>query len=171
MRQCSIGGCTRPHRAKGLCGLHYSREWSLAHPKHKERQREYHRKRYQDNPSEYNQRSRRYYSQHSGIIKQQTKKRREAHPERQREYRLLQQYGLNSEQYDKALTCQGHRCAICGVKQDEVRRRFSVDHDHTTKKNRGLLCDKCNMGIGCLGDSPDRLRRAAKYIIQWAVPH
>jgi len=41
---------------------------------------------------------------------------------------------------------------------------FNVDHDHKTKKVRGLLCFGCNTGIGCLRDNPSRLRSAADYL-------
>jgi hypothetical protein len=39
-----------------------------------------------------------------------------------------------------------------------------VDHDHTTGQVRGVLCFSCNVAIGHLGDSADRVRRAADYL-------
>jgi hypothetical protein len=41
---------------------------------------------------------------------------------------------------------------------------LAVDHNHTTGKIRGLLCPKCNQGIGLLMDNPLFLIRAAEYL-------
>lgn len=34
-RTCSVPGCTKPHRAHGLCVNHYMREWFKAHPRNR----------------------------------------------------------------------------------------------------------------------------------------
>ena len=45
---------------------------------------------------------------------------------------------------------QGHKCAICRVKEDKIR--LSVDHNHTTGQIGMLLCRKCNSGNNCADD-------------------
>jgi hypothetical protein len=55
-------------------------------------------------------------------------------------------------------------CAICGVHQSEVSKRFSVDHNHSTGKVRGLLCNHCNRGLGHFRDDPMLLEFAAQYL-------
>jgi hypothetical protein len=39
-----------------------------------------------------------------------------------------------------------------------------MDHDHATDQLRDLLCTDCNIGLGCFGDDPARLRAAALYV-------
>lgn len=73
---------------------------------------------------------------------------------RHRKNKLQQCYGLTWEQYIIMLEAQGGVCAICGkpekAKNQYGVKRLSVDHNHTTGKNRGLLCQACNMRIGVL---------------------
>lgn len=84
------------------------------------------------------------------------------------ERRLLDVYGLSLAEYDALLMKQGGGCALCGRAKD--RRRLPVDHDHRTKRVRGILCEACNRGLGLLGDSPARLRRAVAYLEQTESP-
>lgn len=79
-------------------------------------------------------------------------------------WRLMKLYGITLEQYEEMLTKQKRCCAICGVHQPESIQSLHVDHNHTTKKVRGLLCHKCNRGLGLFKDSPKVLLNAAKYL-------
>ena len=71
-------------------------------------------------------------------------------------YKILNQYGLTKEQYDDLSKV----CVICGS-----RSRLCVDHSHQTGRIRGMLCDRCNKGIGFFGDNPTLLLRAADYVL------
>jgi hypothetical protein len=53
------------------------------------------------------------------------------------------------------------RCQCCG---DKVKK-FHADHNHTTNKFRGWLCQPCNLGLGAFMDDPRRLRKAVKYLL------
>jgi Recombination endonuclease VII len=77
----------------------------------------------------------------------------------------LKTYGITPEQYDALVAEQGDRCACCGGKSPGGRRKYwCVDHDHETKRIRGLLCQPCNTGIGMLGDDVAGVRRAVNYL-------
>ncbi len=77
----------------------------------------------------------------------------------------LATYGLSLEEYDILLLAQGGVCAICGKSQSGKRKmRLCVDHSHKTGQVRGLLCEKCNVGLGSFRDDPELLVRAARYL-------
>jgi len=74
---------------------------------------------------------------------------------------LKRRYGISLEEYERLLALQNGACAICRRKTDEM---LCVDHCHKTGKVRGLLCRKCNAGLGCYDDDPSRIRRGADYL-------
>ena len=84
-------------------------------------------------------------------------------------YQLKVKYRLTLGDYETLLASQGNRCALCGTSTPGGKGRFHVDHDHyfhphDKKGHRGLLCDRCNKGLGYFGDDPDRLRLAIAYL-------
>ncbi len=52
-------------------------------------------------------------------------------------------------------------CELCGKAE---KTRLCLDHDHATGAFRGWLCRVCNAGIGLLGDTPESLERALRYL-------
>jgi hypothetical protein len=85
------------------------------------------------------------------------------------EYRNRINYGLEPEQFEAMLIAQDRRCKICNEKDPLGQwghRVLNVDHCHKTGKVRGLLCVKCNHGLGNFKDTPTLLRRAADYLEQ-----
>ena len=83
-----------------------------------------------------------------------------------RNAQLKRRYGITLEDYDALFIKQGGCCAICGKTPAEQGRILAVDHCHSTGKVRGLLCTVCNMGIGHLGDSASRVRKALEYLVE-----
>lgn len=76
---------------------------------------------------------------------------------------LRRKYGLTPAQYEALSFAQGGICAICGGRP-EAGKRLAVDHDHTTRSVRGLLCHQCNLMLGHAHDDPRVLKAAADYL-------
>lgn len=97
------------------------------------------------------------------------KKWKEENPERSRltsyKYEIRRQYGLEWNEYEKILANQFWSCAICQLDIDDYfRPYFDVDHCHKTGKVRGLLCHRCNKGLGCFDDEIWKIKESIKYL-------
>lgn len=79
-------------------------------------------------------------------------------------------YGITEERYYELLAAQNGVCAICGQPERDVdsrlgvKRLLAVDHCHSTGAVRGLLCRRCNTGIGLLDHDVARFMAAARYL-------
>lgn len=85
------------------------------------------------------------------------------------ERNLRRNYRMTPDDFNKLWKDQDGKCAICQIDMQPRGRKLdaaAVDHNHATGEVRGLLCRACNHGIGCLKDSPDVLKAAAKYLIE-----
>lgn len=69
-------------------------------------------------------------------------------------------YGIGIEEYEALKDQQDGKCCIC----ETVGHVLYVDHCHNTGKIRGLLCQKCNTGIGMLQDNINILKQAVRYL-------
>jgi hypothetical protein len=84
----------------------------------------------------------------------------------------LGRYSLTVAEYRLMWVAQNGTCRICETGASGRSEMLAVDHDHACcsgnrscgKCVRGLLCDRCNNGLGCLNDDPDLLRKAAEYV-------
>ena len=84
-------------------------------------------------------------------------------------YKYMSLYGISLEQFNDMYTKQKGVCAICKKPETCLTRsgktkQLSVDHCHTTKKVRGLLCNSCNNLIGRSKDDMDVLTNAVSYL-------
>lgn len=107
-----------------------ARAWRLAHP---ERDREA---------------KKQYRTTNQAAIAARKKLWAKAHPEKtakQHSRKRLRRYGLTQAQYEALLIKQKNACAMCS-KPFKVTPH--IDHCHRTKKVRGLLCARCNVGLG-----------------------
>ena len=81
--------------------------------------------------------------------------------------RTLQKYGVDADSYLALLRSQDHSCGICKeplVMQGQAAKSACVDHCHTTKKVRGLLCFHCNRALGLFKDSVPALQSVIDYL-------
>jgi hypothetical protein len=90
-----------------------------------------------------------------------------ANPERAAAHLRKCKTGWTDEQYRAKLAEQDGRCGICRADRCSSGKTFAADHDHTTGKPRGVLCGKCNKGLGLLGDNAEGLRRAFAYLVRY----
>jgi hypothetical protein len=81
----------------------------------------------------------------------------------------LHRLGSSKTEYHTLFTEQGGKCAICGAIAGHRSKfgkicRLAIDHNHRTKKVRGLLCNNCNRGLGRFKDSIENLEAAIRYL-------
>jgi hypothetical protein len=75
----------------------------------------------------------------------------------------LRKYGVTREDYASMMDSQGGVCAICAEGCD-LHGHLCVDHDHATGEVRGLLCHRCNAGLGYFKDDQALMRAAIGYV-------
>jgi hypothetical protein len=59
---------------------------------------------------------------------------------------------------------QGRRCAVFGCTDPGSKRGWHTDHDHVTKKVRGIVCQRCNLMLGGARDSRGVLAAGIRYL-------
>ena len=72
-----------------------------------------------------------------------------------------------AHEYESLLQKQNNACAICGITPEEIGKKLIVDHDHETLKVRGLLCWRCNSGLGFFKDNQAHLAMAIEYLVKF----
>lgn len=132
------------------------------------KQQRYQRQWYKLNRKHVDKLHNRYYREHKDELLKYKQEYYHAHKEKwdlssfaRWTKNLWQFYGLTVKAYRDLATKQGHKCAIC-IKR--VKGKLFVDHDHKTNNIRGLLCSKCNFGVGLFNDDPKLLKSATNYL-------
>ncbi len=76
-------------------------------------------------------------------------------------------YGLSLAQWRDLLASQGNACAAC-KSPDPGAQPWHTDHDHKTGLVRGILCFRCNIALGMIGDDYESvilmMRNFASYL-------
>jgi len=82
---------------------------------------------------------------------------------------LKSRYGISLNDFNRLLKKQNSKCKICRLKevakatQNKIKS-LSIDHNHTTGKIRGLLCQNCNAGIGLFKENINLLKKVINYL-------
>lgn len=82
---------------------------------------------------------------------------------------IKKKYGINYDEFMRMLELANHKCEVCGRDVVIEGPRGSanlahIDHCHDTGRVRGVLCFKCNTGIGALGDTICSVLKAVEYL-------
>ena len=102
-----------------------------------------------------------YYAVHKEQIKERQRRRSWAKKLSDFWRRLARFYGISREQYEGLLAKQGGVCGICRKPPQEP---LCVDHSHATGRVRGLLCRKCNTGLGSYDDDASLMAAGIAYL-------
>jgi len=87
-------------------------------------------------------------------------KNRELHRIKDMVNYYIRRYNLSrQEAISRALHGRLGTCEICSQSIDTV-----IDHDHSTGKTRGLICQSCNSVLGYSKDNTDILQKAIEYL-------
>jgi hypothetical protein len=122
------------------------------------------RKRYRDQNLELRrEQARQWVAANPEKRKAQRKKWTARNPDKIRR-RNLSRYNLTPEAWDAMFEAQGRRCKICRSDVPTTKRGWHVDHCHNSDVVRGILCQKCNQGLGNFRDNVEFLVAAAAYM-------
>jgi len=114
-----------------------------------------------------------YYHKNKDIT---NAKRRESNNTPKGKYKLYinrvnREFNLSETDLQQLMDQQVGLCDICGTSLvfPKSTRRYHIDHDHSTGKVRGLLCNNCNTGLGQFKDNIDSLEAAINYLTRTSV--
>lgn len=193
---CQFDGCTRPHKARGLCQTHYSQwmrgseftairsrqraklpectEEGCAEPVKAKGLCKMHYQRFlRHGHTMYRDRKKpaRICMIESCDNHLYAKDLCHAHYIKQRKWSAA---GVDAARYQEMLHEQNGVCAIC--KQPETApdkasgktKDLAIDHCHKSGKIRALLCSNCNRGLGLFNDDIELLAKARAYVLSHA---
>jgi len=134
------------------------KKYGAGHPEVLKRIKKSYKLRNKDKTKEYNKI---YISEHKEQRRENKKIWVSKNKDKVKNQKLKMKYNITLEDFNRMLEEQNSCCGICGEKFLDIP---CVDHDHMTEKIRGLLCRKCNSGMGGLKDDPILLFRALEWI-------
>jgi hypothetical protein len=138
--------------------------------------------RWQKTPEQSRRDAKRYYERNPEKCRARSLAFAKAHPEkvaaRKKLYRatnrtfvtvssartlMKRRYKISRDGVLALASAQAGYCAICESELGPSRKTH-IDHDHVTGAVRGLLCHRCNTGLGMFRDDADVLMSAVKYL-------
>jgi hypothetical protein len=82
-------------------------------------------------------------------------------PDRHKSNDLKCKYGITLQEWTTLFEFQGKCCAICKCGESKT---WSTDHNHSTNKIRGILCNNCNTALGLFRENATALFNAIEYL-------
>jgi|ERR1035437_6000354 hypothetical protein len=131
--------------------------------------KEYYKEYYKNNREKITEYNRNYWLSNRAELAESKKKYNADNKKHLAKMEMLRQYNLSTEKYKEMYAAQGGKCKICMVM---LPVRAAIDHDHNCcsgaascgKCVRGLLCRRCNTGLGQFKDSIRLLEAAVIYL-------
>lgn len=122
-----------------------------------------------------NRRNKKYYKKHKGRLLEERRPTRKKYYQNNKDKwedassrstinRRKRLYGVDEDMYNEIIKKQSGKCIICNSKKEDEKKGLYVDHCHKTGKVRGLLCDRCNRGLGFFRDNVYILKKAITYL-------
>jgi hypothetical protein len=144
--------------------------------RNREKNLKYEKERYQADPEKFRARTRAYRKANPEKVaaqlkayrlknKEKLKRQRDRNrtPEKTRRALIRRKYHLTPEVLTSLLEAQDNACAICRRPFDESVEAH-IDHQHGGDV-RGVLCLKCNAGLGLFGDDVWLMAEAIQYLM------
>lgn len=106
-----------------------------------------------------------YRKKHKQYYKNYNKQWYKKHKDYARNYNLLRIYNITLQDKQRMFMQQNKVCTICGASISF--KNSHVDHNHLTGEVRGLLCKRCNIGLGYFNvdlEGSNILQKAVRYI-------
>lgn len=102
-----------------------------------------------------------YYHANEDKIKEQQKQYCAVHRDELAQKKRIENWRQQGLDIDIAIKTINEidKCMICGTSKN-----LCLDHDHSTKEIRGVLCSNCNLGIGHFRDDITLLAKAIEYL-------
>lgn len=185
---CSVGGCSNSGGiVRGMCQLHYKRVKNTGHPFPLVHY-------YSDgDPAKWCSRCKSYKqvdefyldksngSGYAALCRECSTKIRTKNSAQDRITAIAKRYSITADQYESMLEAQDGKCANTGCRTDTPggHGTWHIDHNHACcppggscgECVRGLLCARCNTGLGMFGDSVGKLQGAIEYLKNHEDPH
>lgn len=108
-----------------------------------------------------------YYFKNKNKLKEQEKQRYYTKQAIVKNTIYIAKYSISLAEAVALLQKQENTCKICLTELSldvGAENAGHVDHCHTTGKIRGILCSKCNTGLGLFRDNVNNLQSAINYL-------
>ena len=118
-----------------------------------------------------------WYQENKERLDKKSKEWKEKNRDRRHWHEAKRRYGVSFEEYKELMARE--ECDLCGSKiktknnnknAKTKHKRNAIDHCHKTEheqgiiKIRGVLCHKCNKGLGSFNDDIELLEKAIQYL-------